>query len=121
MRNMLLLLVLVFDTATASRNIKQNAEQNLIALQEGYQVIGNTFRADIHFPLDKNNKDMLPVVKRAVIPFYMGTYYCWINFYYKCPKHYLTSRNIPDSKTGHIEPGKKETSNKSGKSNIRIL
>ena len=112
MRNMLLLLVLVFDTPTASRIKKLNVEENLMALKEGYQLRGNTFRADDHFPLGKNDKDMVPGVKRVVMPFYIGTYYCWIHFYSKC---------LPVGKTGQTNPGKKETSHKSGKSKIRII
>ena len=121
MKKMLLLLVLVFDTATASRNEKLNAEKNLMALKGGYHLKGNMFRADDHFPLGKNDKDMVPGVKRVVMPFYIGTYYCWIHLYSKCPKPFLASRNIPDGKTGPINPGKQETSLQSGKSKMRRL
>ena len=110
MRNMLLLLVLVFDTATASRNEKLNAEKNLMALKGGYHLKGNMFRADDHFPVVKNNTNMVPGVKRVVMPFYINTYYCWIHFYSKCPH---------EGKTQQINPEKTETINKAGK--IRIL
>ena len=103
MRNMLLLLFLVFDPATAFRDGRINLEQNLMALKDGYELRGN-------IPLVKNITNMVPGLKRVVMPFYINTYYCWIHFYSKCP---------PEGKTKQIIPEKKEPFNKSGK--IRIL
>ena len=117
MRNMLLLLFLVFDTATASRNVKINLEQNLVAFKEGYQLRGNMFHADDHFPLAKNNKDMVPGVKRVVMPFYINTFYCWIHFYSKC----LSTISLLEGKIKHHFSDKKEKSNESDQSKIRIL
>ena len=45
MANMLLLLALVFNTATAYRNVKLNIERTLMALKEEYQIRGNIFNA----------------------------------------------------------------------------
>ena len=118
MRKMLLLLVLVFDTATASRNVEMRLEENLMALKAGNQPRGTMSGPQDHFPSAKNNKNMVPGVKRVVMPFYINTYYCWIRFYSECPKKFLTSRNIPEGKTGQYNPGRKETITKSG---IRIL
>ena len=114
------------DTTAASSVSKTNMKP--MDKDGRYQHKKNSDDTEAHMPVVRDIMDGVQASKRAVIPFYIDTYYCWLHFYSKCPKDFSSSRrSLPqDEQSIQQDPklsnhGIKEASSSSGNSKIRIL